>query len=1017
MGISLYLLGGCRLALANELKTLAVRRPVLLCTYLVAQNDWVSREELLLLFWPEDTEANARNKLRQLVHKTKKEPFAEKLELEESRLRLCLKNDLQAFKEAFEQSDWQQVLSLYKGDLLEGEQAKRLPKYQEWLELTREEYMQMWREASLNYAQMLAERSDFIDANKYLQAVLEKDLLAEEVLQLYLRYAVHAGQRQDALRLFERFKSYLRQDLQMDPLEETLELVEKLKNYTEKSELSSTAKSSEEIVAQKSQERFELPSYATAFVGRDIEIVEITNLLDSEARLISILGIGGIGKTRLVIEIARQAKHQFKDGVIYVPLAALSSAEYFVNYCLECFEVTPYPHFKPEEQMLSYAKNHEHLFIFDNFEHVIKAKDIIAKLLNASSKSKIIITSRETLKLSAEYSYELKGLSVPKTQNAIEAYDAVQLFIKTARRANSSFSLDETTALDIGKLCRLLEGSPLAIELAASWSRLLKPNEITEELERNLDFLETEMNDMPERHRSARAVFEQSWNLLNLQEQELLKKLSVFQGGFTKEAAQTVANANLRTLLSLVNKSLLNRNQQGRFLRHVLVQQYSKEKLAQDQTLELAIKQKHTDYYQSLIDENHESSSYEEQFAYIEKLEREHSNLRLALDWQLTQTDLEASFRFARNMSFFWEWQCYFDEAYSYLRQITKHSQEQNQSSGYAKILELLAAFSYFKGDLEKAHILAEQAFTIFKHQKSKTGQCDTTWLVARIYHSQGNYLEAKSQIELCLNLANALNNDYRKARALTKLAAVYERLDNHDLAYIHLEEALSLVNKLNDLKGISDCVYQMGTIHFMNADYKLALQSLEKSVSIAERINYQMRLVDAKNVLGNILREQASFKQAQSCYELSLEIAQKIGDTVGVSFALDNLGLIIRELGRPSQGKLYIQESLKLRQGFKGKWGIASCLHRIAAIEAELGKAKIAATLWGVSEKLWQELQSPKPKTYHKRFERDLDMAKRQLSQAEFEVAFRHGQEMSLENAIDLALSNEMDDKQEQFV
>jgi len=1038
MGATIHVLGQGSFNKGQQREILASQRPLLLCTYLIAQEAWVSRDALLVLFWPEDTESKARNKLRQLLFRTQKEPYAEFLEVEESRLRLNIESDLNLFKETFEEGNWLASLEHYKNDLLVGEQAKNLPNYQDWLELTRQELRDMWQEASLNHAKNLIEQHDYTKANRYLKAVLEKDLLAEDILQSYLSNCIKSGQRKDGLDLYERFESLLLEELQIEPLTQTTDLVEALKNIKAKDSVakqdvleddsSIAAESTTSLPKEKQQQALNIPSYSSGFIGRDLELIELVNSLKQGTRLITIVGQGGIGKTRLLTEVAKQEHSNFKHGTVYFSLAPLESSDYFINYCLEALNIPTYAQLKPLEQLLGYLANHEHLLVFDNFEHLIVVAPLLIQFLDASPKTSIVVSSREILNLSNETIFELAGLSYPSPEDSLEGiaatevYESVQLFLRTARNINTSFSLNNDNETAIRNICQKLEGSPLTIELAAAWSRMLSPEEIEAELEQNLDVLEVNWADVPERHKSARAVFEYSWNLLTPSEQDLLKKLSVFNGGFTKDAAQTVASANLRTLLSLVNKSLLTRNSDGRFLRHVLVQQYSKEKLALDKDLEQAAKEQHALYFQGLLEEIPHMLSHSEQLKYVEGLELEHTNLRTALDWYISQTtenSCEASLTFCDAMSFFWEWQSYFDEASSYLKQThtkTKPHSEHYQND-YAKLLTHSAFFAHIQADFSEAESLAQEALEMFEKLEDSAGQCDATNVLSKINHSYSKFEEAKNYTHKSLDLAKELQDPYREARALSRLGGIYERLDKHTSAYQYSEEALQQFKNLDNLKGISDCLYYMGVLSFFNNDFQKSNSLLFESASIAENIGYKMRLADAKNNLGNICREQGKFQEAQPYYIESLTIARSIGDTVGVTFAYDNLGLILREQGQAAEGKRYIQEALILRQGFQDKWGIASCIHRLAGIAVAQDKPELAVVLWGVSERLWQELSSPKPKSYLKRFERDWNVAKDKLHDLVFQEAFAKGQAMSLDDAIELALRPDFGAEQKELV
>ncbi len=1074
MQASINILGQCSFRKDDQLgqtrELLPANRPLLLCTYLATQESWVNRDVLLTLFWPDDTESKARNKLRQLLHITKKEIYAEFIEVEESRLKLNLNSDFQAFQAAFEAGDWSTALEHYKDELLVGQSAKNMPNYQDWLELTRHELSDMWREASINHAQNLAEQKHYTSANRYLKALLKKDLLAEDVLHLYLGYCMKAGQRKEGLEIAEQFKTMLMQELQMEPLTQTTELIEELRalkevdtpktleevdssvvptlaseslkeqaTETKPTQNEPTQNEPTENTAQPSQEKQEknvlkLPSYHSSFIGRDLELIELSASLQEGNRLITIVGQGGTGKTRLVNELARQMNDSFQDGAVYFSLAPLESTDYLANYCLDALNISAYAQLKAQEQLMGYLANHEHLLIFDNFEHLTEAAALLTQILEVSPNSKIVITSRETLNLSSETVFELKGLSYPATFTSsqvnastnIEIYESVQLFLRTARHVNANFSLTQDNEAAVLNICHLLEGSPLTIELAAGWSRLLNPQEIEVELDQNLDMLESTWSDLPERHRSGRGVFEHSWNLLNPTEQNLLKKLSVFRGGFSKGAAQEVAGANLRTLLALLNKSLLTRNSEGRFLRHVLVQQYSAEKLALDKDTEQKTKQAHLDYCQSLFEDLPNILSHSEQLKYIDRLELEHINLRSALDWQLsqtTETSFAASLSFCNSLSFFWDRQCYFDEASTYLEKTLKKTKAQSAShenksyqSVYAQVLTHKAYFAHIQADFNKAETSAQQALEIFKTLENNAGQSDACYVLSIINHSQSNFLKAKEHCHKSEQLASSMQDPYREARAKSRLGGIYERLDQPTTAYQYSQEALHQFKKLDNLKGISDCLYYMGALSFFNNDFEKADSLLSECASIAESIGYKMRLADAKNNLGNIYREQGKFHEAQPFYIESLTITRSIGDTVGVSFAYDNLGLIIREQGQPAEGKRYIQEALTLRHGFQDTWGMASCIHRLAGIAVAQDNPELAVVLWGVSERLWEEISSAKPKSYLKRFERDWNMAKQQLHDLVFQEAFEKGQAMALEEAVELALRPDFGTEQKEL-
>ncbi len=1045
---SLNILGQCSIRKVDqqsEIEILPMNRFLLLCAYLATQEGWVNRNALIALFWPDEPEAKVRNKLRQFLYTTKKSVYAEFLEIEESRLRLNLSSDFKAFRKAFEAGDWFTALGYYNGEFLEGAKANKLPAYQDWLELTRHELSDMWREASINYAKEQAEQQDYLTANLYLKAVLEKDLLAEDILHLYLSYCIQSGQRTEGLELAKRFKSLLTQELQMEPLAQTIKLIEELQQVKDvQKPVSPTQDSSEinhpqteqpiidspKIVNTTEHPVLKLPSYSSGFIGRDLELIELKNSLKADHRLITIVGQGGTGKTRLVTELAKQAGELFQDRAVYFSLAPLSSMDYLSNYCLETLQIPAFAQLKPLEQLLAYLANHEHLLIFDNFEHLTGAASLLLQILEASPKSKIIVTSREILSLSSETIYELKGLSYPSVEQTpieptepIEVYESVQLFLRTARHVNANFSLSKENQSAILNICQLLEGSPLTIELAAGWSRLLNPQEIEVELRQNLDMLESTWSDLPERHRSGRAVFEHSWDLLNPSEQALLKKLSVFRGGFSKAAAQNIAGTNLRTLLALLNKSLLRRDSEERFLRHVLVQQYSEEKLALDTELETATKQTHAEYFANFVTEPPTNLGNDDQLSYVKQLELEHVNIRSALDWQLKQEGpaaIQASFNFCNNMSFFWERQCYFEEASDYLKKLhtkikTEGSEEQ-QTKTLALVLKQIAFFAYLRSDYTETLEHLEPALKLFLEHEDLAGQCDAYWILASVDILQGKHHETEYSSYRSLELAKEIEDSYREARALARLGGIYERLGKHEEAYDYLEQGWKIFKTLNNARGIVDCLYNMALIRFFKEDFSTAQQFTKEAAKIAETTNYKMRLTDSKNLFGNIATNLENFDEATSYFDEALHLAQSIGCTAAVAMTFENIGVVHKEQYQLAKAKHYLQTGLKLRQSYYGVWGIASSLHRLASLASSYDNTVLAATLWGVSERLWQELDSPKPKSYLKRFERDWEKVKKYLDEASFQQAYNKGQAMALDDAITLALQSDFGEQQKEL-
>ena len=312
-----------------------------------------------------------------------------------------------------------------------------------------------------------------------------------------------------------------------------------------------------------------LPSSLTGFVGRHTEILKLGRLIE-EKRLVTLVGHGGIGKTRLALRIAEEKIRYFQDGVFFVPLAPVTSPEFIVSSIAEAIRFIFSGPQNPENQLLSHLQEKEALLILDNFEQLIDGAGIVARILESCPDVRIMATSRERLNLMGEVIFEVRGLTYPPENQsyAPEDYSAVKMFIQCARRTYPPFLLTEEIKPHIGRICRIVEGMPLGIELATAWIRVLSCQEIADEISKNLDFLSTTQRNVPERHRSVRAVFEHSWGLLISEEQAVFKRLAIFRGGFTRDAALQVTETPISTLSALMDKSLLYRTFSNRY--HVL---------------------------------------------------------------------------------------------------------------------------------------------------------------------------------------------------------------------------------------------------------------------------------------------------------------------------------------------------------------------------------------------------------------------------------------------------------------
>lgn len=391
--------------------------------------------------------------------------------------------------------------------------------------------------------------------------------------------------------------------------------------------------------------RHNLPAQTTPFVGRESELAELARLLtDPAIRLLTLLGPGGVGKTRLGLEAARRYGQEYQTWVVYVELVRLSEPADIVTAIADAvgytFVLDQRP---PSQQLLDILRDQSLLLVLDNFEHLLTGAGLVTGILQAAPRVRVLVTSRERLQLSGEQLFQLGGMEFPDRETLEDAakYTAVKFFLQSAKRVRVDYELRSENMTYVASICRLVEGLPLGILLAAGWLDMLSTKEVAEEIEGGLDFLETEMRDLPERQRSIRAIFDYSWRLLNEEQQTAFMKLSVFRGGMMRQAAQEVTGVSLRALTALSNKSLINRTSKGRYDIHELLRQYGEDQLDQSGQSH-SVRDAHSKNYLNLVHHKEAYIKGRDQVAGLKELDADFENIRVAWRWAVARRDYEA---------------------------------------------------------------------------------------------------------------------------------------------------------------------------------------------------------------------------------------------------------------------------------------------------------------------------------------------------------------------------------------
>jgi predicted ATPase len=600
-------------------------KPLLLLAYLCLEGAQ-ERRHLAELFWPGG--ADPMGNLATVLARLKKVDKS-LWEADDVRVWTALPCDALDLLTALEEGASKQALDLYQGRFLEGFYLKEVgTELEEWVYATRESIAGRVRSAQLSVAEEAAAQGDFSAAAKLAERAYllsgASELGDEELKRLYRLLIARSSDLAEEVRKEAQSFGI---SLSLTVEEARQELADKAKRVTPHN-----------LIPQ-----------PIPFVGRGAEIGALSKRLsDPHCRLLTIVGPGGIGKTRLTIEVAQGQLAAFQDGVYFVSFVAVSSPSLMAYAVSDALDLSLLGQEAPHLQLAHLLKDKTLLLVLDNLEHLLADLGLIHSLLAHAPKVKLFVTSREPLNLQAEHVFDLRGMDVPKQAVNIEAYDAVKLFLQSARQRRADFELDDTTAPAVSRICQLVGGMPLALELAASWLRALSPDEIANEIERGIDILQSSARDLPARHHSIRAVFDHSWRLLSEQEQAVLRRLAVFRGGFTREAAAEVAGASLAILAGLVDKSLLRTVPGGRYRRHPLVIQYAQERLAKHPEEKAQAEEKHGLYYLRLVQERAGDLRSLKKKETRTMLQEEIANISTAWRWAVEHERVEELKRNAR---------------------------------------------------------------------------------------------------------------------------------------------------------------------------------------------------------------------------------------------------------------------------------------------------------------------------------------------------------------------------------
>jgi predicted ATPase/DNA-binding CsgD family transcriptional regulator len=624
------------------------------------------------------------------------------------------------------------------------------------------------------------------------------------------------------------------------------------------------------------------PLQHTPFLGRRAALEQVTERLGSpDCRLLSLVGPGGVGKTRLAIEAAQQLAGGFRDGAYFVSLQPLSHVSLLVPTIAEVIQLSFFGGDQPKAHLLHALGGRRCLLVLDNFEHLLDGATLISEILAEAPHVKVLVTSRERLNLQEEWVFNVKGMDSPSSvySESIEDYEAVQLFLHHVRRVQPDFSLAEEQE-GVIRICTLAEGMPLALEMAASWAKALSCQQIADEMQHSLNILTAQTRNTPERHRSMRAVFNHSWHLLSAEEEAVFASLSAFRGGFELDAAEKVANASLATLVSLVDKSFLRKRSATRCDIHELLRQYGQEQL-EASGMAGVVHTAHSRYYLQFVAERGIEIKTPDQFEALKRIDQDFDNIRTAWNWAVRQRDTVALDRAIQGLYHYGFLRSHYHETVPLFVDAleTLSADEQTPPALIGRLLAHRWGYLHWwqQRDYQTAIADIDRALEI---AKSSGQPCDIAFShLMRGYAamSSGQYDEALHFFEASRFSYHEMDEPYYESWALHRVAFSYLNLGDRE-RYVELtEKSLELARAAYNQVAVVNCLYNLGADYLLSGFYRKGADYSRQALEIATQLGQCDQIAHSNNLLALACLSEGDMEAARAYVERGLALIDEL--------------------------------------------------------------------------------------------------------------------------------------------